>query len=50
MDIVTGCFPVVDDIMNFEINLSLLIKAFPYMAKKDKTKIQISKERKQLLR
>ena len=47
--IVITYFPV-DEFINFEINLSFLIKLLSYMTKKVGTKIWISEERKDLLR
>ena len=42
-------FPV-DEFINFEINISFLIKSLSYMTKKVGTKLWISEERKELLR
>ena len=47
--IVITYFPV-DKFINFEINISFLIKSLSYMTKKVGTKIWISEERKELLR
>ena len=44
-----NCF-LGSDVINFEINLSFLIKSFSHMAEKVRTRIWISEERKELLR
>ena len=49
MCIVIICF-LVSDVINFEINLSFLIKPFFYMTKKVKTKIEIYSEQEGNLR
>ena len=44
-----SCFPV-SDVVNFEINLSFLIKLFSHLTKKVRTKIWICSEWKEVFR